>query len=110
MNEGSTLGVVVVDPPALDEEVLVGRDPPELLEVEVLREPLDELVLPLREPLEELVLPLREPPELLKEPPPPGRASPSEGARSATPSTAAAPSVESARSLAFTRSPRRGAR
>ena len=101
MNEGSTLGVVVVDPPALvdDEEVLVGRDPPELLEVDVLREP-----------LEELVLPLREPPELLNEPPPPGRASPSEGARSATPSTAMAPSVESARSLAFTRSPRRGAR
>lgn len=69
------------------EEELVLREPLEELELEVLRDPLLLELLPPRDPLE---LPL-------KEPPPPGRASPADDDSSATPSTATAPAVESAR-------------
>jgi hypothetical protein len=62
-------------------------------ELELRKDPLDELdeELPLREPLELDELPLRDPP--LNELPPPGRASPSDGAKSAAsrPSATTAP-------------------
>jgi hypothetical protein len=93
--------LVLLKPPAL-EDVLddVLRKPPELLE--------EELVLLLL-PLLELELPLRDPLELpLNEPPPPGRASPSDDESRATRSTKLA-AISPRSFLALTRPPRRRA-